>query len=58
MTPPEPRRKTPAVQKGRKSTQRERLLAGMIESANRDGYAGANVSLIERPGTNSPLGPE
>jgi len=46
MTPPEPRRKTPAVQKGRKSTQRERLLAGMIESANRDGYAGANVSKI------------
>ena len=46
MTPPEPRRKTPAVQKGRKSTQRERLLGGMIASANRDGYAGANVSKI------------
>jgi AcrR family transcriptional regulator len=33
-------------QKGRKSTQRERLLAGMVTSANRDGYAGANVSKI------------
>src|SRR5664279_5583868 len=33
-------------QKGRKSTQRERLLAGMVTTANRDGYAGANVSKI------------
>jgi AcrR family transcriptional regulator len=35
-----------AVQKGRKSTQRERLLAGIVATANRDGYAGANVSKI------------
>src|SRR5450759_4230531 len=34
------------LQKGRKSTQRERLLAGMVTTANRDGYAGANVSKI------------
>ena len=32
--------------RGRKSTQRERLLAGMVTSANRDGYTGANVSKI------------
>lgn len=30
----------------RKSTQRERLIAGMIVAANRDGYAGANVSAV------------
>ncbi len=30
----------------RKSTQRERLLNGMIEAANRDGYASANVSQV------------
>ncbi|HYM44919.1 MAG TPA: TetR/AcrR family transcriptional regulator, partial [Solirubrobacteraceae bacterium] len=30
----------------RKSTQRERLLAGMLAAANRDGYAGANVSQV------------
>ncbi len=34
------------LQKGRKSTQRERLLAGMVAAANRDGYAGANVSAV------------
>jgi AcrR family transcriptional regulator len=34
------------LQKGRKSTQRERLLAGMITAANRHGYAGANVSAV------------
>jgi AcrR family transcriptional regulator len=33
------------VQK-RKLTQRERLLAGTVAAANRDGYAGANVSAI------------
>ncbi len=32
--------------KGRKGTQRERLLAGMVASANRDGYANANVSKV------------
>jgi AcrR family transcriptional regulator len=32
--------------KDRKSTQRERLLAGMIAAANRDGYAHANVSQV------------
>jgi AcrR family transcriptional regulator len=35
-----------AQQKGRKSTQRERLLAGMMAVANRAGYAGANVSAV------------
>lgn len=30
----------------RKSTQRERLIAGMIAAANRHGYAGANVSRV------------
>src|ERR1017187_1086299 len=34
------------VQKGRKSTQRQRLLAAMVAAANRDGYAGANVSEV------------
>jgi AcrR family transcriptional regulator len=34
------------LQKGRKATQRERLLAGMITAANRDGYASANVSAV------------
>src|ERR1700730_1666439 len=31
---------------GRKSTQRERLIAGMVTVANRDGYAGASVSAV------------
>jgi AcrR family transcriptional regulator len=35
-----------ALQKGRRSTQRERLLAGMIAAANREGYAGASVSAV------------
>lgn len=35
-----------AQQKGRKSTQRERLLAAMVAVANRAGYAGANVSAV------------
>jgi AcrR family transcriptional regulator len=30
----------------RKSTQRERLLNGMVEAANRNGYANANVSQV------------
>jgi len=34
------------LQKGRKSTQRERLLVGMIAAANGDGYARANVSAV------------
>jgi AcrR family transcriptional regulator len=33
---------------GRKATQRERLLAGMVTAANRDGYAGATVSAVIR----------
>src|ERR1700730_5466452 len=44
-----PRRTTTintALQKRRTSTQRERLLGGMITAANRDGYAGANVSEV------------
>src|ERR1017187_3874974 len=42
---PTPPINTPS-QKGRKSTQRQRLLAGMVAAANRDGYAGANVSAV------------
>jgi TetR/AcrR family transcriptional regulator len=34
------------LQKGRKATQRERILAGMIAAANKEGYAGANVSAV------------
>src|SRR5664279_4429812 len=33
-------------QNRRKASQRERLLTGMIAAANRDGYAGANVSEV------------
>jgi AcrR family transcriptional regulator len=41
--------------KGRKSTQRERLLNGMVAAANRDGYAGANVTaVIEQAGVSRP----
>jgi AcrR family transcriptional regulator len=44
-----------ALPKGRKSTQRERLLGGMVTAANRDGYAGANVSaVIEHAGVSRP----
>jgi AcrR family transcriptional regulator len=39
----------------RKSSQRERLLAGMIAAAHRHGYAGANVShVIEHAGVSRP----
>jgi len=41
----EPQINTP-VQNRRKATQRERLLAAMVIAANRDGYAGANVSAV------------
>ncbi len=34
------------AQQRRKSTQRERLLRGMVEITNRRGYAGANVSAV------------
>ena len=34
------------VSAGRKSTQRERLLAGMVTVANREGYAGVSVSQV------------
>ncbi len=34
------------AQNARKRTQRERLLKGMVEAANRHGYAGANVSAV------------
>ena len=41
--------------KGRKRTQRERLLRGMVDVANRGGYAGANVSaVIEKAGVSRP----
>ena len=34
------------LQKGRKATQRERLLAGMVAATNRLGYSGASVSAV------------
>ena len=34
------------LQKGRKATQRERLLAGMVAAANKEGYSGASVSAV------------
>jgi AcrR family transcriptional regulator len=41
--------------KGRKSTQRERIINGMIAAANRDGYAGANVTeVIAQAGVSRP----
>ena len=44
-----------SLPKGRKSTQLERLLNGMITAANRDGYAGANVSAtIAQAGVSRP----
>jgi AcrR family transcriptional regulator len=43
------------LQNRRKATQRERLVAGMIAAANRDGYAGANVSeVIAEAGVSRP----
>jgi len=43
------------LQKGRKATQRQRILAGMITAANREGYVGANVSaVIEQAGVSRP----
>lgn len=43
------------LEKGLRSTQRERLLTGMIAAANREGYAGANVSaIIEQAGVSRP----
>jgi AcrR family transcriptional regulator len=43
------------LQKGRKSTQRERLLAGMVAAANRGGYTGATVSeVIAQAGVSRP----
>jgi AcrR family transcriptional regulator len=34
------------LQRGRRGTQRDRLLSGVIAAANRDGYARANVSAV------------
>ena len=34
------------LQRGQRSTQRERLLAGMVDAANAEGYAGATVSAV------------
>jgi AcrR family transcriptional regulator len=43
------------LQKGRKSTQRERLLAGMVKGANKGGYLGATVSeVIAQAGVSRP----
>jgi AcrR family transcriptional regulator len=36
----------PKASDSRKRTQRERIVSGMIAAANRDGYAGANVSAV------------
>jgi TetR/AcrR family transcriptional regulator len=41
-------RSTKPLPNWRKATQRGRLLAGMVTAANRDGYAGANVSAVIR----------
>ena len=44
-----------SLHKGVKSTQRERLLAGMVASANRTGYTGAGVSeVIAHAGVSRP----
>ncbi|MFI4977797.1 MAG: TetR/AcrR family transcriptional regulator [Solirubrobacterales bacterium] len=46
---------TTTLQAGRKATQRERLLTGMMTAANRGGYAGANVSnVIAEAGVSRP----
>jgi AcrR family transcriptional regulator len=37
---------TPATQRGRKETQRERLLAGMVKTASQSGYARTTVSSV------------
>jgi AcrR family transcriptional regulator len=43
------------LQKGRKETQRERILDGIVAAANRDGYAGANVTeVIAQAGVSRP----
>jgi AcrR family transcriptional regulator len=43
------------LQKGRKSTQRERLLTGMVAAANKGGYLGATVSeVIAQAGVSRP----
>jgi AcrR family transcriptional regulator len=43
------------LQKGRKSSQRERLLAGMVAAANKSGYVGATVSeVIAQAGVSRP----
>jgi AcrR family transcriptional regulator len=45
----------PTAQKGRKATQRERLVASMIATGNDVGYARANVSaVIEQAGVSRP----
>ncbi len=46
---------TAVLARGRKATQRARLLAGMVTAANRDGYARANVSnVIAQAGVSRP----
>jgi AcrR family transcriptional regulator len=42
----QPKTANTPLPKGRRSTQRDRLLAGMITAANRDGYARASVSAV------------
>ncbi len=44
-----------ALPKGRRSTQRDRIVTGMITAANRAGYAGATVSaVIDEAGVSRP----
>ncbi len=44
-----------ALPKGRRSTQRDRIITGMIAAANRAGYAGATVSaVIDEAGVSRP----
>jgi AcrR family transcriptional regulator len=50
-----PKPATTALPKGRRSTQRDRIVMGMIAAANRAGYAGATVSaVIDEAGVSRP----
>lgn len=46
VLPPTPETTTTLAAPSRKSTQRQRLIEGMIAAANRDGYMGASVSKV------------
>lgn len=50
-----PRNEATTLSEDRKSTQRERLIGGMLAAVRRHGYAGANVShVIEHAGVSRP----